>query len=37
VVLLVAKDGTVYAAWHGGDRDSGRSTGWLAEWRANRS
>jgi carbamoyltransferase len=37
VVLLVANDGAVYAAWHGGDRDSGRFTGWLAEWRANRS
>ena len=33
VVLLVASDGTVFAAWHGGDRDSGRFTGWLAAWR----
>ena len=32
VVLLVADDGTVTAAWHGGERDSGRFTGWLAEW-----
>jgi carbamoyltransferase len=32
VVLLAASDGTVYAAWHGGERDSGRFTGWLAEW-----
>jgi carbamoyltransferase len=32
VVLLVASDGAAYAAWHGGNRDSGRFTGWLAEW-----
>jgi carbamoyltransferase len=32
VVLLVTDDGTVTAAWHGGERDSGRFTGWLAEW-----
>jgi carbamoyltransferase len=32
VVLLVADDGVVHAAWHGGARDSGRFTGWLAEW-----
>jgi len=31
-VLLVADDGTVHAAWHGGERDSGRFTGWFAEW-----
>jgi carbamoyltransferase len=36
-VLLVASDGTVYAAWHGGARDSGRFTGWFAEWKAARS
>jgi len=36
VVLLVASDGEVYAAWHGGERDSGRFTGWLAEWTAMR-
>jgi carbamoyltransferase len=36
VVLLVASDGDVYAAWHGGERDSGRFTGWLAEWTAKR-
>jgi carbamoyltransferase len=36
VVLLVASDGEVYAAWHGGERDSGRFTGWLAEWTAKR-
>jgi carbamoyltransferase len=33
VVLLVASDGSVHAAWHGGERDSGRFTGWLAKWR----
>jgi carbamoyltransferase len=32
VVLLVASDGAVSAAWHGGERDSGRFTAWLAEW-----
>jgi carbamoyltransferase len=32
VVLLVAGDGAVSAAWHGGERDSGRFTAWLAEW-----
>jgi carbamoyltransferase len=36
VVLLVASDGAVSAAWHGGDRDSGRFTAWLSEWRAER-
>src|SRR5712691_1334366 len=34
VVLLVASDGAVYAAWHGGDRDSGRFTGWFSEWKS---
>ncbi len=33
VVLLVASDGVVHAAWHGGGRDSGRFTGWLSKWR----
>ena len=33
-VLLVADDGSVFAAWHGGERDSGRFTKWLAEWKA---
>src|SRR5450631_4139421 len=33
VVLLIASDGTAYAAWHGGNRDSGRFTGWLSEWK----
>jgi carbamoyltransferase len=32
VVLLVASDGEVYAAWHGGERDSGRFTSWLAAY-----
>ena len=35
-VFLVASDGTVHAAWHG-VRDSGRLTGWLAEWNAARA
>jgi len=26
----------VHAAWHGGERDSGRFTGWLAEWTLTR-
>jgi carbamoyltransferase len=33
VVLLVASDGVVTAAWHGGNRDSGRFTGWFSEWK----
>jgi len=33
VVLLVASDGEVHAAWHGGNRDSGRFTGWFSEWK----
>ena len=37
VVVLVASDGTVTAAWHGGERDSGRFTGWRAEWKARRA
>jgi carbamoyltransferase len=37
VVLLVASDGAVYAAWHGGSRDSGRFTGWLTEWKSARA
>jgi len=36
VVVLVADDGTVTAAWHGGERDSGRFTGWYAQWKAGR-
>jgi carbamoyltransferase len=37
VVLLVADDGAAYAAWHGGERDSGRFTGWLSEWKKARA
>jgi carbamoyltransferase len=37
VVLLVAESGEVYAAWHGGERDSGRFTGWLSEWASTRT
>ncbi len=33
VVLMVADDGAVTAAWHGGMRDSGRFTGWFSEWK----
>jgi carbamoyltransferase len=36
VVLLVASEGVVYAAWHGGERDSGRFTAWLSEWKISR-
>jgi carbamoyltransferase len=35
-VLLVASNGAVTAAWHGGARDSGRFTGWLSAWKAAR-
>ena len=37
VVLLVASDGTVHAAWHAGERDSGRFTGWYSQWKTARS
>jgi carbamoyltransferase len=37
VVLLVADDGTVTAAWHGGERDSGRFSGWHAAWKSGRA
>jgi len=33
VVLMVADDGSVQAAWHGGERDSGRFRNWLADWK----
>jgi carbamoyltransferase len=33
-VLLMAGDGAVTAAWHGGARDSGRFTDWLSQWKA---
>jgi carbamoyltransferase len=31
-VIMVAVDGEVTAAWHGGERNSGRFTAWLSEW-----
>jgi carbamoyltransferase len=34
VVLLVSSDGAVAAAWHRGERDSGRFAKWLSEWNA---
>src|SRR5271155_5135671 len=37
VVLMVAESGAAYAAWHGGERNSGRFTGWLAEWTQSRA
>lgn len=37
VVLLVADDGAVTAAWHGGSRDSGRFTGWFSQWNGKRA
>jgi carbamoyltransferase len=37
VVLLVADDGAVYAAWHGRERDSGRFTGLLSQWKTARN
>ena len=36
VVLLVSNDGVVHAAWHDGERDSGRFTGWLSAWKKQR-
>jgi carbamoyltransferase len=33
VVVLVAGDGEVHAAWHGGERDSGRFAGWHSAWK----
>jgi len=36
VALLVTDSGEVFAAWHGGERNSGRFTGWLAAWKAAR-
>src|SRR6185312_5376943 len=34
VAVLVASDGTVYAAWHRGSRDSGRFSAWFSEWKS---
>jgi carbamoyltransferase len=36
-VLMVADDGAVYAAWHGGERDSGRFTAWFVQWKTARA
>jgi carbamoyltransferase len=35
-VFMVAGDGTVTAAWHGGERDSGRFRDWYVRWKATR-
>jgi carbamoyltransferase len=32
-VIMVASDGSAFAAWHGGQRDSGRFRKWYAAWR----
>jgi carbamoyltransferase len=37
VLLLVASDGAVHAAWHGDNRNSGRFSGWLSEWKTVRT
>ncbi len=37
VVLMVGSDGTIFAAWHGGERDSGRFTRWFEAWNAKRT
>ncbi len=37
VVLLVADDGVVYAAWPADERDTGRFSGWLSAWKAESS
>jgi carbamoyltransferase len=34
-VIMVASDGAVHAAWHGGARDSGRFSQWLSRWQAD--
>lgn len=34
VVFMVGSDGRVFAAWHGGDRNSGRFEGWRRDWEA---
>jgi carbamoyltransferase len=36
-VIVVAGDGEVTAAWHGGARDSGRFTAWHDEWKLARA
>jgi carbamoyltransferase len=35
--VLVADDGAVTAAWHGGERDSGRFSSWYAAWKSGRA
>jgi carbamoyltransferase len=35
-VIMVARDGEVTAAWHGGERDSGRFTASLSQWKLAR-
>jgi carbamoyltransferase len=37
VVFMVAGDGTVIAAWHGGERDSGRFTAEYEQWKRRRA
>jgi carbamoyltransferase len=37
VVLLVTGDGAVFAAWHGGERDSRRFTGRYVAWKSGRA
>lgn len=37
VVLMIGSDGAVFAAWHGGERDSGRFTRWFEAWNAKRA
>jgi len=37
VVFMVAGDGTVTAAWHGGERDSGRFTTGYEQWKRRRA
>ena len=36
VVVLVADNGAVHAAWHGGERDSGRFSSWFTQWQDRR-
>ncbi|MDB5520316.1 MAG: carbamoyltransferase, partial [Tardiphaga sp.] len=35
-VIMVAANGMVTAAWHGGERDNGRFTTWHDEWKLAR-
>jgi carbamoyltransferase len=36
-VIMVASDGKVTAAWHGGERDSGRFKAWHTDWKLSRT